>query len=388
MRLSICRCGMAAIPELPPSELPSKRMVYLLMVVTISNQTPDIWLYRARKPFVRCSIISIHQSCRITYSTTMAPSFLVVGATGNTGRAVTETLPTLLKASDVFSNHRVLALTRSLSSPTAQSLAQIPGVEAIEKNWTDITTDWLREQQVVRAFIASHNAPNQFAEESAFHVAALKAGVEYVVRISTTAANVRPDFDAYYPRQHWAIEALLGSSEFSALKWTSLQPNVFLNFYLSPIAEYIKQHRRTGAAQDTLRLMASKDAPVAPLHPDEVGIFAARLLAQRDPSAHNGAKYVLNGPEDITGEQLVGLVEQHIGTKVEDVSFQDLSFLDALLDSGFGGPGQSKTVMGSTRYAIGTMWAGECSASTTSKEVLEIAAPKKTPAEVLKSLLE
>ena len=318
----------------------------------------------------------------------MAPSFLVVGATGNTGRAVTETLPTLLKASDVFSNHRVLALTRSLSSPTAQSLAQIPRVEAIEKNWTDITTDWLREQQVVRAFIASHNAPNQFAEESAFHVAALKAGVEYVVRISTTAANVRPDFDAYYPRQHWAIEALLGSSEFSALKWTSLQPNVFLNFYLSPIAEYIKQHRRTGAAQDTLRLMASKDAPVAPLHPDEVGIFAARLLAQRDPSAHNGAKYVLNGPEDITGEQLVGLVEQHIGTKVEDVSFQDLSFLDALLDSGFGGPGQSKTVMGSTRYAIGTMWAGECSASTTSKEVLEIAAPKKTPAEVLKSLLE
>ena len=317
----------------------------------------------------------------------MAPSFLIVGATGNTGRAVTETLPTLLKASEVFSNHRILALTRSLSSPTAQSLAQIPGVEVIEQNWTDITTDWLREHQVVRAFIASHNAPNQFAEESAFHVAALKAGVEYVVRISTTAANVRPDFEAYYPRQHWAIEALLGSPEFSALKWTSLQPNVFSNFYLSVIAEYIKQYRRTGTAQDTLRLMASKDAPVAPIHPDEVGIFAARLLALRDPSAHNEAKYVLNGPEDITGEQLVGLVEQHIGTKVVDVSYQDLSFLDALLDSGFGGPGQSKTVMGSIRYAAGTMWAGECSASTTSKEVLEIAAPKQTPAEVLKSLL-
>lgn len=360
------------------------------MVAIISNQTPDVWLYRAWKSLVRCSSITsiIHPSILslTTYSTTM-PSFLIVGATGNTGRAVTETLPALLEASEVFSNHRILALTRSLSSPAAQSLAQIPGVEVIEKNWTDITTDWLREQQVVRAFIASHNAPNQFAEESAFHVAALKAGVEYVVRISTTAANVRPDFDAYYPRQHWAIEALLGSPEFAALKWTSLQPNVFLNFYLAPIAEYIKQYRRTGAAQGTLRLMASKNAPVAPIQPDEVGIFAARLLALHDPSAHNGAKYVLNGPEDITGEQLVGLVEQHIGTKVEDLSFQDLSFLDALLDSGFGGPGQSKTVVGSIRYAIGTMWAGECSASTTSKEVLEIAAPKQTPTEVLKSLL-
>ncbi|KAE8365041.1 hypothetical protein BDV27DRAFT_171853 [Aspergillus caelatus] len=317
----------------------------------------------------------------------MAPTILVVGATGNTGRAVTQTLPTILKANETFSNHRVLAMTRSLSSPTAQDLAKIPGVEVVEYNWTDITADWLREQQVVRAFIASHNAPNQFAEESAFHVAALKAGVEYIVRISTTAPNVRPDFEAYYPRQHWAIEALLESAEFSALGWTSLQPNIFLNFYLAVAAQFIKQYRQAGE-QDTLRLMAAKDAPVAPIHPDEVGIFAAHLLAQVDPSAHNRAKYILNGPEDITGEQLVGLVEQHIGTKVKDVNYQDLSLLDAMLNSGFGGPGQSKTVIGSTRYAVTTMWEGKCNAATTSKQVLKIAAPKRTPAEVLRSLLE
>ncbi|KAE8139821.1 hypothetical protein BDV38DRAFT_291101 [Aspergillus pseudotamarii] len=317
----------------------------------------------------------------------MAPTFLVVGATGNTGQAVTQTLPAILKANETFSNHRVLALTRSLSSSAAQNLAEIPGVEVVEYNWTDITADWLREQHVVRAFIASHNAPNQFAEESAFHVAALKAGVEYIVRISTTAPNVRPDCEAYYPRQHWAIEALLGSAEFSALGWTSLQPNAFLNFYLAVAAEYIKQYRQTGEP-GTLRLMASKDAPVAPIHPDEIGIFAAHLLAQRDPSAHNRAKYIVNGPTDITGEQLVGLVEQHIGTKVKDVNYQDLSFLDAILDSDFGGPGQSKTVIGSIRYAVRTMWEGRCNASTTSKEVLKIAAPKRTPAEVLRSLLE
>ncbi|KAE8160945.1 hypothetical protein BDV40DRAFT_301796 [Aspergillus tamarii] len=300
----------------------------------------------------------------------MAPTFLVVGATGNTGQAVTQTLPTILKANETFSNHRVLAMTRSRSSTTAQNLAKIPGVE-----------------QVVRAFIAPHNAPNQFAEESAFHVAALKAGVEYIVRISTTAPNVRPDFEAYYPRQHWAIEAMLGSAEFNALRWTSLQPNIFLNYYLAVAAEYIKQYRQTGE-QDRLRLMAAKDAPVAPIHPDEVGIFAAHLLAQLDPSEHNRAKYIMNGPEDITGEQLVSLVEQHIGAKVKDVNYQDLSLLDAMLDSGFGGPGQSKTIIRSVRYAATTMWEGKCNASTTSKQVLKIAAPKRTPAEVLKSLLE
>lgn len=49
----------------------------------------------------------------------------------------------------------------------------------IEKSRVETTADLLREHQVVRAFVASHNNPNQFAEESAFFVAALQAQVEY-----------------------------------------------------------------------------------------------------------------------------------------------------------------------------------------------------------------
>ena len=144
----------------------------------------------------------------------MSPSILIVGATGNTGRAVTKALPKLLHSNSGLSGHRIIALTRSSISLVAQELAKIPGVEVFEQNWVEITDDWLREHQVVRAFIASHNEPNQFAEESTFHLNALNAGVEYVVRISTTAANVRPDCPAYYTRQHWAIETLLDSPEF------------------------------------------------------------------------------------------------------------------------------------------------------------------------------
>ncbi|KAH8893903.1 NAD(P)-binding protein [Thozetella sp. PMI_491] len=314
----------------------------------------------------------------------MAPTILVAGATGNTGRKVVETLSTLLNASNnPFSGHRVVALTRSLHSSVAQRFATLPVVLVLEQNWVEITADWLREHEVVRAFIASHNQPNQFAEESAFHVAALNAGVQYVVRISTTAANVRPDCLAYYPRTHWAIEALLSSPEFGALQWTSLQPNVFSTYYLSTAADVIKQYSRTGK-QDTLRLMASPDAPVGIIHPDDVGVLAARLLCQEDPAVHNHAKYVLTELEDITGKDIVKMVEQHIGTRLERVTYKDMSAIDYFAES----TQESKNIILSIKHAQEIVWEGKCSASTTSREVLELVAPTRMPVDVLRTLLE
>ncbi|KAF2875161.1 hypothetical protein BDV95DRAFT_310051 [Massariosphaeria phaeospora] len=313
----------------------------------------------------------------------MAPSFLIVGATGNTGRGVVETLSKRLETTQAWSGYRLLALTRSSKNPAAQQLAKLPRVEVVEQNWVEITADWLREHEVARAFIASHNQPNQFAEESTFHVAALRAGVKYVVRISTTAANVHPDYPAYYPRTHWAIEAMLSSPEFNKLQWTSLQPNVFSSFYLSSAAGLIKTFRENGK-QEVLRLIASEDAPVGIVDADEVGIIAASLLLQEDPTAHNHAKYVLNGPEDITGKQIVKMVEEHIGESVKNVSYKDVSFIDQMA----AGTQESKNVILSIKYAPETAWEGKCTASTTSKEILELAAPKRTPADVLRSLLE
>ncbi|EGY17169.1 uncharacterized protein VDAG_00851 [Verticillium dahliae VdLs.17] len=230
----------------------------------------------------------------------MTSAFLVVGATGNTGKAVVATLSELVKASPTFSNHKILAMTRSASGAAAQKLAALPGVEVVEYSWVSITADWLRQHNVVRAFIASHNEPTQFAEESTFHVAALKAGVEYVVRISTTAANVRPDSDAYYPRAHWAIEALLGSPEFKRLRWTSLQANFFTAFYLQTAAALVNEFR------------------------------------------HHG-------------RQIVALVEQEIGTKVEEVHYKDMTFIDYLVEHS---PGP-KPLIESLKHAGVKAWEGD-----------------------------
>jgi len=51
----------------------------------------------------------------------MTPSTLIVGATGNTGQAVVQTLPTLLHSSSILSGHRIIALTRPSSASVAKS---------------------------------------------------------------------------------------------------------------------------------------------------------------------------------------------------------------------------------------------------------------------------
>lgn len=310
----------------------------------------------------------------------VSPTILVVGATGNTGSSVVKTLPKLI-ADGPLSDHRVLALSRSESG--ADKLAKLPGVEAEAINWIDISPEWLQERNVVRVFIASHNEPTQFADESTFLLAALQAGVKYVVRISTTAANVKPTSLAYYPRSHWAIEALLSSPEFEKMHWSSLQPNIFFNFFLAPAAELIKQVQ-AGGQQHTLKLIAAEDAPVGVIDAVDVGVFASHLLAEQDTSVHNKAKYVLNGPEDITGRDVVNMVEERIGEKVKDVSFKDMSMVEQIAAT-YPGP---KNVVMSIEHAAETAWEGKCSASTSSKEFLQIAPPKGTAAAALDALLQ
>lgn len=83
----------------------------------------------------------------------MASTILIVGATGNTGRSVVETLSNSINTNQALAGYRIIALTRSSESPVAQKLAQLPNVTIEEKNWVGISPDWLRERNVVKAFV-------------------------------------------------------------------------------------------------------------------------------------------------------------------------------------------------------------------------------------------
>jgi hypothetical protein len=152
---------------------------------------------------------------------------------------------------------------------------------------------------------------------------------------------------------------------------------------MAPAAKLIKKYRETGQ-QGTLKLMASKDGPVGIIKALDVGGFTAHLLSQEDVSTYNNAKYIVNGPEDITGDQIVKMVEEKTSTKVQSVRFKDLSFIEGIASLA---PEAVRHLILSIKSAPVTAWEGKCMASLTSKEVLELAAPRTTPAEVLETLL-
>ncbi|SCO92401.1 related to NmrA-like family protein [Fusarium oxysporum] len=227
----------------------------------------------------------------------MASTILAVGATGNTGRGVVQTLSGLLGTSKTFSGHKIVALTRSSRGAVAQQLAALPNVEVAELNWVDITADWLHQHNVVGA-----------------------------------------------------------SMDIAAAE------RLFVLLPCPPLVDLVKEFRKTGK-QGPLRLIASENAPVGIIDASEVGIFAAHLLVE---------------------DNIIAMLEQEIGTKVEDVRFRDQSFLDHMAAQSR----ETKSVILSIRHAAETAWDGKCSASTTSKEVIHLAAPKIAPAKVFKTMLE
>ncbi|KAK0622406.1 hypothetical protein B0T14DRAFT_563859 [Immersiella caudata] len=70
--------------------------------------------------------------------------------------------------------------------------------------------------------------------------------------------------------------------------------------------------------------------------------------------------------------------------KVERVVYKDLLFIEDMVVAV---PQESKNVLSSVRYSAETAWDGKCTASTTSKEGLEIAPATRTPAEVFDTML-
>lgn len=311
------------------------------------------------------------------------PTILVVGATGNTGKSVVRTLPTLLQSSS--QDYRIVGLTRSLASAASKQLATLPNVEMLEKDWTTIDADWLRSEGIVRAYVAPHNLPHQFVDESALYIALLNAGVKYVVKVSTNVKYIGPTNPVFYGRTHWAIEQLLSQPEFDSMQWTSLQPNFFTASLLPAAVHWIKSYRATGK-QELLAIVSAANAPVAMIDPDDIGDIGAHLLSLNDPTPHNHAKYVLSGPEDATGKQIVEVVEQLAGTKVQEVEFESTTWLNDLVKQGY----YPENTLPSILAGLQPIWQGTSSlaGTPTSKAILEIAPPRRTFADAIKAMLD
>jgi hypothetical protein len=144
--------------------------------------------------------------------------------------------------------------------------------------------------------------------------------------------------------------------------------------YVGMAQQWLQEYRKTGNAKLPVQLDENNGAAV--VDSDEVGIIAGKLLALEDVSKHASQRYVIVGPEDITGKQYKGLLEKHAKTTISDVSYRDMSFVEGLKGQGV----FPDRLIDSLKNAPNTTFSGGASvkATPTSPEVMELYAPRNS----------
>ncbi|ELR22028.1 NmrAlike family protein [Acanthamoeba castellanii str. Neff] len=264
----------------------------------------------------------------------------VTGATGNTGAAVT-------------GRHHVLAITRDPQGKAAQQLAELPGV-------VPVTLEDAFTEPVDRIYLASAVTRDQFLVETDVIIAARKAGVEYIVKLSTVDAWMEVYSDIFYARSHLAVECFLERGD---IPFTCLRANLF--------------HTSVGIDLDAVPKTNQfrtflHGASVATIDPDDVGRAAAALLSLEDPSRHYSKKYMLTGPEDVN--------DQSIGEALREVLQADVTFGGTLTVDEFtkatGSPINPKSLLPPITFL--RQGKGDRAHAVASPEMLALAPPKGT----------
>ena len=220
---------------------------------------------------------------------------LVTGGTGNVGRQVVSQL----LATDV----RVCVLTRS---PDAAGLP--PEVELVPGDLTvPVTLDGCLDG--VDAVFLVWSAPPGAALAA---VDRMTKQARRIVFLSSPHRTPHPFFQARQPNPvaalHAEIERLI---EASGLPWTFLRPGMFAANALSWWAPKIR-------AGDVVRWPYAA-SPTAPIHERDIAAVAVRALLE---AGHDGAEYVLTGPQSLSQFEQVATIGDVIGRSLR---FEEIS---------------------------------------------------------------
>jgi NAD(P)H dehydrogenase (quinone) len=195
----------------------------------------------------------------------------VVGATGNTGRAVVKELRAL--------GQEPVCIVRN-----ADKAREVLGADAniVVAELTDRAGLEKALQGVTSVFVVTGHNPQMAEQQNNVLDAALKAGAKYLVRVSGGAAVVRPDAESVVGRGHHAVEERLRAS---GIGWVILRPGLFMQNTFTQAA-LIKNDGK-------MVLPFAKDLPLAFIDVRDTGAVGARILL--DPAAHAGKTYEFTG---------------------------------------------------------------------------------------------
>ncbi|TBY08144.1 NmrA family NAD(P)-binding protein [Rhizobium laguerreae] len=228
----------------------------------------------------------------------MTDTFLVTGATGETGRCTVQHL--------LQKGHAVRAMVHK----------EDERAEALRHDGAEVVVgDLFEHDDVIRAAAGATAAyfcypvrPGIIQTTAYFADAAKRAGLKAVINMSQISA--REDSKSHAARDHWIAERIF---DWSGVPTIHLRPTFFSQWLLYSFA------RKTIVEQSIIDLPygAGRHAPIAA--EDQARLIAA-LLA--DPTAHIGKTYPLHGPTELDQPGIAAAIGEVLGRKI---SYQPLT---------------------------------------------------------------
>jgi uncharacterized protein YbjT (DUF2867 family) len=222
----------------------------------------------------------------------------VVGATGNTGRAVVKELVALGEQPVCIVRNADKA--REVLGPNAKTaVAGLTDKGALEKALQGVTS----------VFIVTGHNPGMVEQQNNVMEAAETAGAKYLVRVSGGRAVVGKDVPSVVGRGHYQIEEALKNSKLGVVV---LRPGLFMQNMFAQIP-LIKEGK--------IVVPVAKDKPMALTDVRDTGALGARVA--RDPAPHVGKTIEFTGKLTTYGDfadvfsQVLGRPVACITTTVE-----------------------------------------------------------------------
>jgi len=218
----------------------------------------------------------------------------VVGATGNTGRAVVKELRALGQ-NPVCVVRNAEKAREVLGADANIAVAELTDPPALEKALQGVTS----------VFVVTGHNPGMVEQQNNVLDAALKAGAQYLVRVSGGKAIAFPDSPSVVGRGHLAIEARLKAS---GIKWVILKPGLFMQNTFGQAALIKNDSKFFGTA--------APDLPIGFIDVRDTGAVGARILL--DPAPHAGKTYEFTG-KPITFTEFAQAFSEVLGKTVSYV---------------------------------------------------------------------
>jgi uncharacterized protein YbjT (DUF2867 family) len=232
---------------------------------------------------------------------------LVTGASGNVGSE----LARILTARHV--SFRVMVR----SPEAARNMPALRGAEIVPGDFNDASSIASALTGIDRAFLLTPSSERAEAQQIGLVEVARRAGVRQIVKLSQWAAA--SDSPVRFLRYHAAVEQVLRAS---ALAYTFLRPNLFMQGLLGFRASILSQGKFFAAAGD---------ARITAIDIRDIAAVAAVSLTE---PGHEGRTYDLTGPQALTHSEMAERLSDALGRRVEFVDVPPDAMRGALIGVG------------------------------------------------------